>query len=143
MARQTQPTAAANGSHSPEHSEDGCSWCDKGRLAPGTRPPTSDKSVTETLTPPTHGHPCPCLPLAAARSPITHSVSWQRPPRLLGARERTCFLNKTEHRFILRLGRGLRRRGAAAGRLVKEVSPPHPPPPPSSVAPRPRCSRDA
>lgn len=55
--------------------EGGCSWCDEGRLAPGTRPPTSGKSLTETVTSPTHSQPCPmsasfqlhgCLPQATA-----------------------------------------------------------------------------
>ncbi|XP_036017751.1 ras-related protein Rab-33A isoform X1 [Mus musculus] len=59
LASQTQPTVAANGNHPPEHSEGGCSWCDEGRLAPGTSPPTSGKSLTETVTPPTHSRPCP------------------------------------------------------------------------------------
>lgn len=71
LASQTQPTATANGSRSPEHSEDGCSWCDEGRLAPGTRhpPPTSGKSVTETVTPPTHAHPAPPAPSCQLRRP--------------------------------------------------------------------------
>lgn len=69
LASLTQLTAAANESHSPEHSEDGCSWCDEGRLAPGTRPPTCGKSVIETVTPPTHVHQCPLAPSSQLRGP--------------------------------------------------------------------------
>lgn len=75
LASQTQPTAAANRSCSPEHSEDGCSWCDGRRLVPGTRPlprPTSGKPMTETVTPLTHAHQCPLAPLS-------HGVSGKRP----------------------------------------------------------------
>lgn len=69
LASQTQPTAVANERRSPEHSEDGCSWCDEGRLAPGTRPSTCGKSVIETLTPPTHAHQCPLAPSSQLRGP--------------------------------------------------------------------------
>lgn len=69
LASQTQPTVTANGSRSPEHSEDGCLWCDEGRLAPGTRPPTSGKSVTEAVTPPTYAHPAPPAPSCQLREP--------------------------------------------------------------------------
>lgn len=135
LAGQTQPTAAANGSRSPEHSGDGCSWCDEGRLAPGTRPPTSGRPVTATVTPPSRAHrrpPAASSQLRGPPLPVARPVSRQRPPRLLfAAPECTCFPNETEHPSSPRLGRGRRRRRSARrAPEVKEVSPPRRPPPP-------------
>lgn len=142
LARQTQPTPAANGSYSPGHAEDGCSWCDERRLAPGTRPPTSGKSVTETVTP-LHTHTLsPRLPLLSCAGPRN-----RRPaaPSLApwGARVHLLTLRQS---IPLSQGLGGGCGGAAqlpAAKEVKEVSSLRTPPSPSCVVPRLTSSRDA
>lgn len=138
LASQTQPTATANGSRSPEHSEDGCSWCDEGRLEPGTRPPTSGKSVTETVTPPTHAHPVPPAPSCQLRGPPQPTARLGSAlPGSLGRASAPAYLIRQSIPLSQGLGGG--RGGAGGERGIS--APPHPPP--SRVAPRPKCSRDA
>lgn len=59
--------------------------------------------------------------VSAARAPTAHGTSWQRPPRLLGARECTCLLIKTVSLYPKAW------EGAEETREVKEVSLPLPP----------------